>query len=42
MSGESILYAVDSADLISIASAIRTKGNTSANLAFPSGFITAI
>lgn len=38
----SVLYAVDSADLISIASAIRTKGNTSANLAFPSGFITAI
>ena len=30
------------ADLTSIANAIRTKGGTSASLAFPSGFVTAI
>lgn len=29
-------------DLTSIANAIRTKGGTSASLAFPSGFVTAI
>lgn len=30
------------ADLTSVANAIRTKGGTSAALAFPSGFISAI
>ena len=30
------------ADLTSVANAIRTKGGTSASLAFPSGFVTAI
>lgn len=30
------------ADLTSIANAIRTKGSTSAQLAFPSGFVSAI
>ena len=35
-------YIVDSADLTSVANAIRTKGGTSAALAFPAGFISAI
>ena len=35
-------YAVKSSDLISVADAIRTKGGTSASLAFPSGFVSAI
>lgn len=42
----SIDKAVDStqldADLTSVANAIRTKGGTSAQLAFPSGFVSAI
>ena len=37
-----ILYAVTPSDLTSIASAIRSKGNTSSLLTFPTGFITAI
>lgn len=35
-------YLVDGADLTSVANAIRTKGGTSASLAFPSGFVSAI
>lgn len=35
-------YIVDSADLTSIADAIRTKGGTSAQLAFPAEFVQAI
>lgn len=35
-------YLVDGADLTSIANAIRTKGGTSAQLAFPAGFVSAI
>lgn len=35
-------YAVNKADLTSVANAIRTKGETSAQLAFPSGFVSAI
>lgn len=35
-------YLVDGADLTSIANAIRTKGGTSAQLAFPQGFADAI
>lgn len=35
-------YAVNQTDLSSVANAIRTKGGTSAQLAFPSGFVTAI
>lgn len=35
-------YAVNAADLTSVADAIRTKGGTSAQLAFPSGFVSAI
>jgi hypothetical protein len=42
MSGETVLYAVDSGDLISIASAIRAKASSSSLLTFPTGFITAI
>lgn len=35
-------YLVDGADFTSIANAIRTKGGTSAQLAFPAGFVSAI
>lgn len=35
-------YIASSTDLTSIANAIRTKGGTSAQLAFPSGFVSAI
>ena len=35
-------YIVDSADLTSVANAIRTKGGTSASLAFPAEFVQAI
>ena len=35
-------YAVYGEDLASVANSIRIKGNTSASLAFPSGFISAI
>ena len=35
-------YVVNQADLTSVANAIRTKGETSAQLVFPSGFVTAI
>ena len=35
-------YKVSDSQLTSIASAIRTKGGTSANLSFPGGFVTAI
>lgn len=35
-------YIVDGADLTSVADAIRTKGGTSAQLAFPAGFVSAI
>jgi hypothetical protein len=35
-------YIVDGADLTSVANAIRTKGRTSASLAFPAGFVSAI
>lgn len=35
-------YAVNRADLTSVANAIRTKGETSAQLVFPSGFVAAI
>lgn len=35
-------YAVNKADLTSVANAIRTKGETSEQLVFPSGFVTAI
>ena len=37
-----IFYAVPTSDLTSIASAIRSNGNTSSLLTFPTGFITAI
>lgn len=36
------VYLADSADLTSVANAIRTKGGTSASLAFPADFISAI
>ena len=35
-------YAVNQADLTSVADAIRTKGGTSAALAFPDGFVSAV
>lgn len=35
-------YIVDSVDLTNIANAIRTKGGTSAQLAFPAGFVSAV
>jgi hypothetical protein len=35
-------YLVDGDDLTSIANAIRTKGGTSAQLAFPTGFVSAV
>lgn len=35
-------YIVDSDDLTSVANAIRTKGGTSASLAFPADFVSAI
>ena len=35
-------YLVTDTDLTSVANAIRTKGGTSTNLEFPSGFVTAI
>ena len=35
-------YIVDGADLTSVANAIRTKGGTSAQLAFPAEFVSAI
>ena len=35
-------YAVNSADLTSVADAIRTKGGTAEPLAFPAGFVSAI
>lgn len=35
-------YIVDGADLTAVADAIREKGNTSAQLAFPTGFVQAI
>lgn len=35
-------YIVDGADLTSVANAIRTKGGTSAQLAFPQGFVDAV
>lgn len=35
-------YIVDGADLTSVANAIRTKGGTSAQLAFPADFVSAI
>lgn len=35
-------YIVDSTDLTSVANAIRTKGGTSASLAFPADFVSAI
>jgi len=35
-------YKVSDTDLTSVASAIRTKGGTSASLSFPDGFISAI
>jgi len=35
-------YLTTDTDLTSVANAIRTKGGTSANLTFPSGFVTAI
>ena len=35
-------YIANSNDLISVANAIRTKGNTAAPLAFPNGFVSAI
>lgn len=35
-------YRVSGSDLTSVASAIRTKGGTSAALSFPTGFVTAI
>lgn len=35
-------YIVDSADLTSVANAIRTKGGTSASLSFPADFVSAI
>lgn len=36
------LYLTDSADLTAVANAIRTKGGTSSQLAFPAGFVDAI
>lgn len=36
------LYLADSTDLTSVASAIRTKGGTSAQLVFPNGFVSAV
>lgn len=36
------VYLADGADLTSVANAIRTKGGTSAQLAFPAGFVSAI
>lgn len=36
------IYLVDSADLTAVADAIRTKGGTSASLAFPQGFVDAV
>ena len=35
-------YAVNRADLVSVADAIRSKGETTGQLVFPSGFVTAI
>lgn len=35
-------YLVDGADLTSVANAIRIKGGTSAQLAFPAGFVSAV
>lgn len=35
-------YIVDGADLTSVANAIRTKGGTSAQLAFPADFVSAV
>lgn len=35
-------YLVNSGDLVSVADAIRTKGETTEQLAFPDGFVTAI
>ena len=35
-------YLTNDTDLTSVANAIRTRGGTSASLAFPSGFVTAI
>ena len=35
-------YLVDSTDLTAVADAIRTKGGTSASLAFPAGFVSAV
>lgn len=35
-------YAVNASDLTAVADAIRTKGGTSAPLAFPSGFVAAV
>lgn len=35
-------YLTTDADLTSVANAIRTKGGTSAQLAFPSGFVSAV
>ena len=35
-------YIVESADLTAVADAIRTKGGTSAQMAFPSGFVDAV
>ena len=35
-------YLVDGTDMTSVANAIRTKGGTSAQLEFPSGFVSAI
>lgn len=35
-------YLVDGADLTSVANAIRTKGGTSGQLAFPAGFVSAV
>lgn len=35
-------YIVDGAGLTSVANAIRTKGGTSAQMAFPSGFVSAV
>lgn len=36
------VYLADSADLTSVANAIRTKGGTSAQLAFPTDFVSAV
>lgn len=35
-------YAVNHADLVAVADAIRAKGETAATLAFPSGFVSAV